>query len=393
MGPISVLLLALLSAFLFGFLASMVWIAVRLWLCLPVFPPQSRLHRLRWNGETLLLIFFCFLLMPSLLTATVKELTGTTAETVQTVRTETLLTETPPAISSAEVRPAAEDDPAAKSLPAGAETSAGAERASGMGNEKKSHHVVFEYLSGDPSPEKYIFLFLYVVFLGPFFEEFLFRFILQGWLDSRERERFGMRRFRNRFAGRCAQKLGASDPNADGVRRPLIRHRTNCCGWRSLILAAFFFAFLHFHGATDTYPSKSLLQIQFFCTAVSYVLILLGGFSILHFRDGFSLREMGLDLSHWKTDMILGAFLFFCTAPLSYLCQFLLAEPLNGICAPDFISLIPLALGFGFLYMRTRRLLPGFTAHALFNGFSFTAFFLSSKMELEFGMMLVSRFS
>ena len=250
--------------------------------------------------------------------------------------------------------------------------------------------MVFEYLSGDPSPEKYIFLFLYVVFLGPFFEEFLFRFILQGWLDSRERERFGMRRFRNRFTGRAVRKLGTSDPNADGLRRSLIRHRTNCCGWRSLILAAFIFAFLHFHSATDTYPSRSLLQIQFFCTAVSYVLILLGGFSILHFRDGFSLREMGLDLSHWKTDLRLGAFLFFCTAPLSYLCQFLLAEPLNGICAPDFISLIPLALGFGFLYMRTRRLLPGFTAHALFNGFSFTAFILSSKMELEFGMMLVS---
>lgn len=263
-----------------------------------------------------------------------------------------------------------------------------------MENEKKPHHPAFEYLTKDPSLGKCIFMFIGIVLIGPFFEEFLFRFVLQGWLDSRERERFGLsrfhRRFQNRFHSAGSEEHSTRQDSAE--KRPVIRHRTNCSGWRSLILVAILFSLLHFHSAADTYPSESELQLQFLCQFVSYLVILLLSFSLLRFRDGFSWRQMGLDLSHWKTDLLLGAFFFFCIAPISYLCQFLLTEPLKGICTPDFISLIPLALGFGFLYMRTRRLLPGSIMHALFNGFALAMFILCQILAPELGMVLVPLF-
>lgn len=288
-----------------AFLVTWTFLCVRLAEGKGLLPKQNPLHRARWRGDTCLLILGAFVAIPSFALAVMMFLTQ----------------ENPTGKSGGE--------PAKKAVVV-------------QENDSQTEHSALVFLEKNPSPLKFLFMAAYIALVAPFFEEFIFRLIIQGWFDAREREIFR-------------------------------RKRGN--GWRSVILVAIMFSFIHFRAATPTYPSEHELGIQFGTLAITSILILVFSIWLLKGPLGLNWREIGLDFRFWKKDLCLGALGFGAAAEVTYLLQAALAAPLKNYCAPDFIALIPIALVFGILYWRTRRLLPGFTAHAIFNGFSILQLF------------------
>lgn len=288
-----------------AFLLTWTFLTIRLSSGKGILPKQSPLRRARWRGDACFLILGSFVAIPSFALAVMMFL--------------------------------APENLTGKSTGGSAEKPAVVQE-----NDSQTEHTALVFLEKNPSPLKFLFMASYIALVAPFFEEFIFRLIIQGWFDAREREIFR-------------------------------RKRGN--GWRSVILVAILFSLMHFRKATPTYPSEHELGIQFGTLAVTSILILAFSIWLLKKPLGLNWREIGLDFRSWKKDLCLGALGFGAAAEATYLLQAVLAAPLKNYCAPDFIALIPIALVFGILYWRTRRLLPGFTAHAIFNGFSILQLF------------------
>ncbi len=289
-----------------AFLLTWTFLAIRLASGKGILPKQNPLRRARWRGDACFLILAAFVAIPSFALAVMMFL--------------------------------APENPTGKSTGKPAEKTAVVQE-----NDSQTEHTALVFLEKNPSPLKFLFMASYIALVAPFFEEFIFRLIIQGWFDAREREIFR-------------------------------RKRGN--GWRSVILVAILFSLMHFRKATPTYPSEHTLGVQFGTLAVTSILVLAFSIWLLKGPLGLNWREIGLDFRSWKKDLCLGALGFGAAAELTYLTQGVLAAPLKNYCAPDFIALIPIALVFGILYWRTRRLLPGFTAHAIFNGFSILQLFV-----------------
>lgn len=349
-----------------GFFFVWTFLFVRLfWKHIPLLPSQNRLRRVRWPGAFCVLILGMCCLLPSfILSFTVNfeppaiqqefrqiskkrpEAEPGTVEEPQTPSAQNF-TQNSSVNSEGEKTPRAADfepdsadvlspsaaDYASDSAP---DSSADSSKTPNL-SEKRTHHQIFEFLNTNPSCWKFLFMLGYAALLGPFFEEFVFRLVLQGWLDARERE---------------------------------IHRGCRGNGWRSVLVTAILFSFLHFRSGSSSYPSEPLLLLIFSVTAASMLVTL--GVGILMLRRGFHLRwrEFGFDFSHWKEDLRLGIGAFLAVALPTYMLQFVLNKYVGDSFAPDFLTLIPIALMFGILYWRTRRILPGAVAHCVFNSFS-----------------------
>ncbi|MDO4628005.1 MAG: CPBP family glutamic-type intramembrane protease [Planctomycetia bacterium] len=303
---------------LIGFFTVWSWIFFRVFaLKQPLFLPHHPLRRARWSGAFCFLVFGIFFLFPSVLIPFFSHETTSNMESVITSDgvleeiLETLGESENPAVIIEKVLQCTEKD-------------------------HGTEHVAVRYLQENPSFAKFFFMFLYAAILVPILEEFLFRLVLQGWCDAREREIFR-------------------------------RRRGN--GWRSMILVSLLFALVHFHAAGD-FQEESVQKLQFTVSALSACVVLLAGFSVLHSQLMLTWREVGLDFRYWREDVALGTYGFFAGAFPTYVIQRALTEPLKEYCSADFIALVPIALVFGFLYWRTRRLLPSIFAHCLYNSYA-----------------------
>ena len=346
------------------------WIFTRFWvLGAPVLPPQNHLRRARWGFDACALIFGAFLILPPFLISFFLVFSSTSdlktkSETKNVhVAVKTLSSEEVENIPDSSIVAEKNSDASEKyemetgksvSFKRGVETEARSITETGqeipetelkgigkIDSEKadspKTHHTVMEFLVKTPSLKKYLFIFCYAAILAPILEEFIFRLLFQGWLDAREREIFA-------------------------------RRKGN--GWRSVLVTTVLFCLMHYRSAESEYPSEEILGIQFGILFMVSISVLLFGIWLLHGKLGLSFREIGLDLSHWKSDFCLGILAFAAFALPSYLLQGLVSPLLSEYCASDFIALFPISLIFGILYWRTRRLLPSIVTHCLFNGFS-----------------------
>ncbi len=287
------------------------------------FLPRHPLRRARWNGAVCCLIFSMFLFFPSFLISFFPHSESHPQTSV--------ISEVPQTVSEEVESPISETD---KSL----ENSLISESESPkqVTPDKGTEHVAVRYLMVNPSFLKFFFMFLYAAILAPILEEFLFRLVLQGWFDAREREFFP-------------------------------RWRQN--GLLSMILVAILFSLIHYHAAGD-FPEESTQKLQFIVSTISATLTILLGFFILHKKLSLTWQEVGLDFSHWQEDLRLGILGFFAGAFPTYVIQKILTEPLKPYCSADFIALLPIAFVFGFLYWRTRRLLPSIVTHCCYNSYS-----------------------
>ncbi len=181
-----------------------------------------------------------------------------------------------------------------------------------------------------------------VAVVAPMAEEFLFRVVLQGWLES-VAERWlpflpGLRRW----------LPGASGP---------------------IFLTALLFAAMHFRVAQPRRHGEFLVALML---ANAAVFTLLTGFAALwlRVRTGATAADLGLVRGKLAADLRLGLWAVVGLLGPVYALQIAAYLLVPQHVAPDPLPLFFLALGLGVLYARTHRLVPCVVVHAALNAVS-----------------------
>lgn len=188
-----------------------------------------------------------------------------------------------------------------------------------------------------------------VVVVAPVAEEFLFRLLLQGWLEAEQR--------------RWAHLLPTIGRVLPGKTGPIL-------------LASLLFAMVHFHVAGAVWPAQ-YYQAMLLATTATNILAVAAAVVLLHWGRGAGAADLGWSLRRLPGDVRIGALVFAAMAGPIYLLQALLGAVLPSYLAPDPITLFPLSLVLGWLYARTKRLAPPVTVHALLNATSLVIFCIS----------------
>lgn len=207
-------------------------------------------------------------------------------------------------------------------------------------------HAVIVLLRQDGTPLTWMLCLVAAVIVAPVAEEFLFRLVLQGWLEAVE----------HRWRG--------------SAMRPLAR------GAEPILISSILFAAIHFRlpepaGDPDQIKMALLFQI------VWSPLVVVHAVAWLRLRaPDLSAVDLGINPRRIKSDIGLGLVAFLAVACLIYLLQFVLRWLWPNVVA-DPISLFFFALVLGFLYFRTHRLLPSIVLHMALNGVSLWLVWLS----------------
>ena len=215
-----------------------------------------------------------------------------------------------------------------------------------------TEHPLERVLQQSPSVSAVVMCVLLAVVIAPITEEFLFRLVLQGWLESVERR----------------------------LRRRVGWLRRLTAGAVPVGLTSLAFAVLHIRGATqpeDVATTALLLSIQ----AAACTLIVAGAACWLKFAVGATAADFGLVPSKLAFDVRLGLLAFpAIIVPVYAVNAMLLAAQklLPGDVVVDPIPLLLLAVVLGTLYYRTHRILPGVVLHMAFNAVAVAGAFLSS---------------
>ena len=189
------------------------------------------------------------------------------------------------------------------------------------------------------------------VIVAPIFEEFLFRVVLQGWLET----------IRNRK--RRAHRLLRMAP----------------LSWFPVVVPAFFFAAMHLRSPSEPH-SPRYLTLLFLAQMAAELLTLALAIAVLRFLIGATPRNLGWQPRKLVADAKLSlAALLAATPPLLVLQVGLLyaLEKHHIDLPPDPIPLFFLALVFGMLYQRTHRIAPSLILHMAFNATSVALYFVA----------------
>ncbi len=185
---------------------------------------------------------------------------------------------------------------------------------------------------------------LMVVIVAPWFEEFFFRVLLQGWLEAVWSHR----------------------------RRQHRELRAAPASWIPIVLPAVLFALMHRRSSEIPHSPHYLTQ-QFLAYMASSLLALGLAVAVLRFATRATPADLGWQPEKLRSDAQLGLLaLLLATGPVLAI-QTVLAVlvKLKGIdYAPDPIPLFFLALVFGVLYRRTHRIAPSLILHMAFNATS-----------------------
>ena len=140
----------------------------------------------------------------------------------------------------------------------------------------------------------------------------------------------------------------------------------------SIVLPAVFFALIHYRSAEIGKQSMESVVQMVICSCIAWTLFPVICFSYLFLVRRLRPRDM---FGSWREVPGLAFFgvkWIWIIVPSYALALILVFIQLitKTHFVPDPISLIPLALVFGFLYYRTQSLLPSIVLHILFNFFS-----------------------
>ena len=174
--------------------------------------------------------------------------------------------------------------------------------------------------------------------IAPVVEEFLFRIVLQGWLEKLEN--LSLRRL-------------------PGFRRTIR-------GAFAVVVSSLLFAAVHFRVPA---PAKSLdwLSYQMAVQAAAGLLTLVVCVGLLRFGARATWEDLGVVPAKLWADTKLGLTAFLAVTPLVYVLQILLTVTLRADIVTDPIPLFFLAMVFGTLCYRTHRVAPAIVMHATFN--------------------------
>jgi len=180
------------------------------------------------------------------------------------------------------------------------------------------------------------------VVVAPIVEEFVFRVLLQGWLEALQR------RWRRKMP-----TLGRLAPGAAGP----------------ILISSFLFARMHFRVETPM-MNVHFLAYLLVTGAVASVLTMIFAIGLLRCRVEATGADLGWAPDRFLADVGLGLAAFLAIAAPIYLVQITLWLLLPKYLAPDPFALFLLALFLGALYWRTRRIVPAIVVHMSLNATS-----------------------
>jgi len=184
---------------------------------------------------------------------------------------------------------------------------------------------------------------LSAVVVAPITEEFLFRVVLQGWLEAEGR------RLRRRLPSLRRLFPGALGP---------------------IVLSSFLFGLMHFNTGVPELHPHHYVGIMIGNSAASVLTVGLV-IALLKFRAGATAADLGWSRQHLVGDIGLGFAAFLAVGLPVYLVQYVLKEyVLPAYLAPDPFALFLLALVLGTLYYRTHRIVPSVAVHVSLNATS-----------------------
>ncbi len=202
-------------------------------------------------------------------------------------------------------------------------------------------HTVIRLL-GEGTPTVLFVCAMAVVVVAPLTEEFLFRVLLQGWLEVKRRR---LRRW--------IPTLRRIAPGSVGP----------------IVLTSVLFARMHFRVETPLYdPNYVMLLVA--GNAAASVLTVLFAVWLTRVRVGATAADLGWVPAKFFADVRLGLMTFFGVAAPIYLVQMGLASLLPKYVAPDPLTLFLFALFLGTLYARTHRIVPSIVLHMSLNATS-----------------------
>jgi membrane protease YdiL (CAAX protease family) len=204
-----------------------------------------------------------------------------------------------------------------------------------------SEHVVAQALE-QGGASMLILCAVAVVVVAPIVEEFLFRVLLQGWLEARER----------------------------GWRRRMAAIRSLSRGLLPVLLSSLLFAAVHYRGQKPQLQAEYLFWLLL-ANAAANVLTLLVAIGLLRFTARATTADLGWDPRYFWSDVRWGLLAFLAAAPPVYMLQIVLQQyVVPGTVAADPIPLLLFAVVLGTLYFRSHRIVPSITAHAALNAAS-----------------------
>ncbi len=243
----------------------------------------------------------------------------------------------------------ARDNPSPQTTAEGKQTASEAEQAENTDNgdsetDLDRAHPVVVLLSGDSSPATFLLCLFTVVVMAPLAEEFFFRLLLQGYFE-----------------------------NLDFRCQRMWRYSGRLVGLLPVLFSSLLFAALHARQPEDPGPVEHLVRL-FMIDSVTKVLLVVGAIAYLKTLRGATWRDLGLRLDTFWNDLGLALAAFLAVIVPIYAIQERLGRLLPDT-VPDPVPLFFFALALGYLYFRTRRLMPAILLHLIFNATALGMFF------------------
>jgi membrane protease YdiL (CAAX protease family) len=214
---------------------------------------------------------------------------------------------------------------------------------------KTTDHPIAQLLK-DKDPLVLVLAWTVGAVIAPIVEEFLFRVLLIGWLESVERR---------------------------WLRRSIRLLRILPCGLVPIVFSSVLFAALHYRRESPTSEESHLIFTLCLTGAVS-LLTLAFSLSWLHWHNGATAKDFGWDRAYFLEDLRWGATAFFAIAvPIFALQSILKVWAIPEKYAPDPIALFFFAIVLALLYYRTHRIVPSIVLHMMLNSTSLTIAWLA----------------
>lgn len=218
----------------------------------------------------------------------------------------------------------------------------------------KEHGLAQLIIRGQDAPGVILLTFVVAVIIVPIGEEVLFRLLFQGYLEKKD----GF--FRRVFSFLFSPENGSK-------RRSFLR------GLLPILISSSVFAMLHLRGTVTPQDYRDFLNGMIaYLIAYPTFLFLLTVYLLVLRRANWA--DLGIDFQKIPKDFLVAFLTIFCLFPPVYA----LNIGLNGMFlnlplrfALDPIPLFFLAVGLGFLYYRTHRILPCILVHCAFNLIAF----------------------
>jgi len=199
-------------------------------------------------------------------------------------------------------------------------------------------HPLARVLLESPNVWAIVACVLTAVVVAPITEEFLFRLLLQGWLEAVERR----------------------------LRRQIPRLRSVAAGVLPVASASLLFAALHFRAPS---PRLDVEAIVFLICVRAVANLLTMGLALFWVRlaAGATLGDLGMVPGKLWADVQLGMLAFLAATVPVYILLVAATSLLPENTVADPIPLFLLAAVLGGLYYRTHRIVPAIVLHMAFN--------------------------